>query len=260
MGHSLKELRHFIVAAADGDIGEVKDVYFDDEHWAIRYMVVETGRWLNGRKVLVSPNSVRDVVWDDRIVNVELSRQQVRDSPSIDTDKPVSRQHEVEYYNYYGYPNDWEGSNPWGLGFYPVPWVGASADSVLSAQRMDQARMREPHPRVGGRPVDSHLRSTREVIGYEIGDRRDDRQGGGFPVRCRALGGSLRSGGYAQVVAWQARLASASVRREHQLAGARGLLDRRAGRRRDESGPRTIGSASVGARNASRRRQSPLTA
>lgn len=168
MGHSLKELRHFIVAAADGDIGEVKDVYFDDEHWAIRYMVVETGRWLNGRKVLVSPISVRDVIWDDRIVNVELSRQQVRDSPSIDTDKPVSRQHEVEYYNYYGYPNDWEGSNPWGLGFYPVPWVGASADSVLSAQRMDQARMREPHPRVGGRPVDSHLRSTREVIGYEI--------------------------------------------------------------------------------------------
>jgi len=168
MGHSVKELRHFIVGATDGDIGEVKDVYFDDEHWAIRYMVVETGRWLNGRKVLVSPISVRDVVWDDRIVNVDLSRQQVRDSPSIDTDKPVSRQHEVEYYNYYGYPNYWEGSNPWGLGFYPVPWVGASADGVLSAQRTDQARVREPHPRDDRRPGDAHLRSTREVIGYEI--------------------------------------------------------------------------------------------
>jgi len=168
MRHSVKELRHFIVGATDGDIGEVRDVYFDDERWAIRYMVVETGRWLNGRKVLVSPISVRDVIWDDRIVNVDLSRQQVRESPSIDTDKPVSRQHEVEYYNYYGYPNYWEGSNPWGLGFYPVPWVGASADSVLSAQRMDQARAREPLPHVDRRPVDSHLRSTREVIGYEI--------------------------------------------------------------------------------------------
>jgi uncharacterized protein YrrD len=75
MEHSVKELRHFIVGATDGDIGEVNDVYFDDEHWAIRYMVVETGRWLNGRKVLVSPISVRDVIWDDRIVNVNLSRQ-----------------------------------------------------------------------------------------------------------------------------------------------------------------------------------------
>jgi uncharacterized protein YrrD len=168
MEHSVKELRHFIVGATDGDIGEVNDVYFDDEHWAIRYMVVETGRWLNGRKVLVSPISVRDVIWDDRIVNVNLSRQQVRDSPSIDTDKPVSRQHEVEYYNYYGYPNYWEGSNPWGLGFYPVPWVGASADGMLSTRCMDQARVREPRPRVDRKPGDSHLRSTREVIGYEI--------------------------------------------------------------------------------------------
>jgi len=170
MLHTVKELHNFTVGATDGEIGKVKDVYFDDERWAIRYMVVKTGGWLNGRRVLVSPISVLEVSWDDGIVSVNLSRQQVRDSPGIDTDKPVSRQHEIDYYNYYGYPNYWEGSNPWGLGFYPVPWVGASPDSALSAQRTDQTSVRERQQREDrkGESADSHLRSSKEVIGYEI--------------------------------------------------------------------------------------------
>ena len=170
MLHTVKDLRHFIVGATDGEIGEVKDVYFDDERWAIRYMVVETGSWLNGRKVLVSPISVRDVSWDDRIVNVRLTWRQVRDSPSIDTDRPVSRQHEIDYYNHYGYPNYWEGSNPWGLGFYPVPWVGASPDAALFAPGMDRLRARaDRQPENRDRDsTHSHLRSSKEVIGYEI--------------------------------------------------------------------------------------------
>jgi hypothetical protein len=90
----------------------VKDVYFDDERWAIRYMVVATGNWLSGRKVLISPIAVRDVTWDVAVINVKLSQQQVCESPGVDTDKPVSRQHETDYYNYYGYPAYWEGANP----------------------------------------------------------------------------------------------------------------------------------------------------
>src|SRR6478752_6001310 len=79
MLHTVKELHDFTVGASDGEIGEVKDVYFDDERWAIRYMVVEAGGWLNGRKVLISPISVRDVDWVDEVANVKLSQQQVRD-------------------------------------------------------------------------------------------------------------------------------------------------------------------------------------
>ena len=124
MLHTVKELHDFTVGASDGEIGEVKDVYFDDERWAIRYMVVEAGGWLSGRKVLISPISVRDVDWDDEVLNVKLSQQQVRDSPSVDTDKPVSRQHEIDYYNYYGYNNYWEGANLWGLAYIPFPGSG----------------------------------------------------------------------------------------------------------------------------------------
>jgi len=171
MLHTVKELHDFTVGASDGEIGEVKDVYFDDERWAIRYMVVEAGGWLNGRKVLISPISVRGIDWDDEVLNVKLSKQQVRDSPSVDTDKPVSRQHEIDYYNYYGYNNYWEGANLWGLGGYLVPWVGASSDAALSPrQPQDDAITRQRQRRLDREreAADSHLRSSKEVIGYEI--------------------------------------------------------------------------------------------
>ncbi|MEO8186822.1 MAG: PRC-barrel domain-containing protein [Burkholderiaceae bacterium] len=176
MLHNVKELQGFTIGAttigaSDGEIGVVKDAYFDDQRWAIRYMVVETGGWLSGRKVLISPSSVHSVAWADEVMNVNLSQQQVRDSPSIDTDKPVSRQHEIDYYNYYGYPNYWEGGNLWGLGVYPIPWVGASPDPALAPrQPRDDEVVRERQGRLDREreSADSHLRSSKEVIGYEI--------------------------------------------------------------------------------------------
>jgi uncharacterized protein YrrD len=171
MLHTVKDLRDFAVGATDGEIGEVKDVYFDDERWAVRHMVVKTGGWLGGRKVLISPICVRDVDWDDEVMNVNLSRQQVRDSPSIDTEKPVSRQHEIDYYNYYAYPAYWEGANLWGLSAYPLPWVGASGDvRQPSGHPANRAATRARQQRLDREreTADSHLRSSKEVIGYEI--------------------------------------------------------------------------------------------
>lgn len=168
MPHTIKGLFGFAMGTSDGAIGEVTDVYFDDERWTIRYIVVATGRWLHGRKVLISPMSVRRISWDDAVIDVTISQQQVRDSPGIDTDKPVSRQHEIAFYNHYGYPNYWEGSNPWGLATYPLPWVGASPQAALSSPRSadDVVRRRRldcEHP-----SGDSHLRSSNQVIGHEV--------------------------------------------------------------------------------------------
>jgi uncharacterized protein YrrD len=168
MLHTVKSLFGFAMGATDGEIGEVTDVYFDDDRWTLRYMVVATGRWLHGRKVLISPMSVRGISWDDAVIDLTISQQQVRDSPGIDTDKPVSRQHEIAFYNHYGYPNYWEGSNPWGLGTYQLPWVGASADAALSPPRSadDVVRRRRfdcEHP-----TGDCHLRSCNQVIGHEV--------------------------------------------------------------------------------------------
>jgi uncharacterized protein YrrD len=171
MLHTVKELHNFSVGASDGEIGEIRDVYFDDQRWVVRYLVVDTGGWLSGRKVLISPISVRDVNWDDEVVNVNLDQRQIWNSPSIDTDKPVSRQHETDYYNYYGYPSYWEGANLWGLGVYPMPWVGASGDvrQPLSHPPGDApTRERQQSADRGREPADSHLRSSKEVIGYEI--------------------------------------------------------------------------------------------
>ena len=120
MLRSVTALQECAVHASDGDIGRVYQVYFDDEAWGIRYLVVQTGNWLHDRQVLVSPYSLRHVDWSSNAVHVNLTRQQVRESPALDTHKPVSRQHEIEYLRYYSYPTYWGGPNLWGMGAWPA--------------------------------------------------------------------------------------------------------------------------------------------
>ena len=107
MLRSMNDLRDYAIRATDGDIGHVKDFYFDDERWTVRYLVVETGTWLSGRKVLISPVSIGRPNWTDKALPAALTKEQVRNSPDIDTQKPVSRQHEISYLDYYGYPYYW---------------------------------------------------------------------------------------------------------------------------------------------------------
>ena len=171
MLHNAKELAGLAVGARDGELGKVKDAYFDDQRWVIRHLVVDAGGWLNERKVLISPRSVRRVDWNGDAIDVDLTQQQVKDSPSIDTDRPVSRQHEIDYYRYFGYPNYWEGADLWGIGMLPYPWVGTSADPIAAASApADPVVMREVQGRVDEEidRADVHLRSCDEVGGYDI--------------------------------------------------------------------------------------------
>ena len=161
MQQILTALLDLNVAAIDGDIGTVDDVLFEDATWTIRYLVVDTGKWIAGRKVLLSPVAVRDAAWGQRRLNVRLTRAQVKDSPDIDTDKPVSRQHERAYFDYYGYPYYWAGPLRWG----PMPFP--------PAQDPQNPDVRAPEPNVpnaeGERlPANPHLRSAKTVIGYGI--------------------------------------------------------------------------------------------
>ena len=104
-----KHLKGFVIRATDGEIGTVDQFYFDDETWAIRYLIVETGGWLAGRRILISPFSVVDADWRVGRLDVALTKKQVEGSPNIDTHRPVSRQHEAAYLGYFGYPNYWGG-------------------------------------------------------------------------------------------------------------------------------------------------------
>ena len=155
-----KDLRGFTVGATDGDIGHVEEFYFDDASFTVRHLVVDTGGWLGGRKVLISPMALRDIDWGGKRINAALTKAQVEKSPAIDTDRPVSRQHEIEYYRYYGYPYYWE-AGPYLWGAYPYPYPFPLAGRATSLEK-------ERHWDWAGEGGDPHLRSSAAVIGYHI--------------------------------------------------------------------------------------------
>jgi sporulation protein YlmC with PRC-barrel domain len=151
MLHNVKELRGDKIAAKDGEIGRVDQVYFDDEDWRVRYFVIDTGGWLAGRKVLISPVSIDRNKSSEHAIAVALSREQVEHSPGIDADKPVDRQYEEAYARYYG---------------YSLYWETAEAAALPTVER--SARRAEKLKRAERKAAQSHLRSSDEVIGYAI--------------------------------------------------------------------------------------------
>lgn len=158
----LRKASEFIghtIHATDGEIGSVSTIYFDDERWTVRYLVVDTGKWLPGRKVLVSPIAVRQARWSSRGFDVSLTREQIKNGPDIDTRRPVSRQHEANYSMYYGYPYYWGGAGLWGAGGFPTYLARTEAVREMEeARAKQQALDRE----------DAHLRDVQTVKGYHL--------------------------------------------------------------------------------------------
>jgi uncharacterized protein YrrD len=159
MLHLTSELTGYTISASDGEIGQVEDFYFDDQHWTVRYLVVDTGGWLVGRKVLISPISIGRAARDQQSIAVKLSKKQIEDSPSVDTDKPVSRQYETSFYDYYQYPHYWGGPYLWGPTAFPGEII-APPPSDLDLANAATRQWPESN--------DPHLRSAREVTGYYI--------------------------------------------------------------------------------------------
>lgn len=169
MLRSLKQLENYTIRATDGAIGHVKDFYFEDDAWVVRYFVVEAGSWLSSRKVLISPISVQQPDWQERTLPVSITKEQVRNSPPIDTDMPVSRQNEEQYYGYYGYPVYWDGAGLWGDGLFPyamAPGYGGYGIDRVERERQLEAFLSDERQR--HRNDDPHLRSCHAVTGYHI--------------------------------------------------------------------------------------------
>jgi hypothetical protein len=137
----------------DGEIGTVKEFYFDDQHWAIRYLVADAGNWLTGRQVLISPHALVAVNREEQQIVIDLTKKQIEDSPSLNSDKPVSRQFEMSYYSYYGWPSYWGGPYTWGYSPYPN-MMGRGEE--------------KSEPTQGENAGDPHLRSMHAVSGYHI--------------------------------------------------------------------------------------------
>lgn len=159
------------LAGTDGDVGKVKDLFFDDDGWTVRYLVVDTGSWLASREVLISPVSItRDD--QDGDIQVRLDRRQVEQSPPVLSDAPVSRLYEEQLHNYYGWPYYWGGTAFGGPGLYMYPPIGDVGIYPTAAAREPRADTlaREERQAMEQRLADAdpHLRSCKEVRGYSI--------------------------------------------------------------------------------------------
>jgi len=146
-----KTLKGYKLDSLDGEIGTVKEFYFDDRHWTIRYLVADTGSWLADRQVLISPYALVAVNKEEKNIAIDLTKKQIEHSPSLESDKPVSHQFEQAYYGHYLYPTYWGGPCSWGSCSYPM---------------RDREQWKKPTQRE--RAWDHHLRSTIGVSGHHI--------------------------------------------------------------------------------------------
>jgi hypothetical protein len=151
-------LEGYSIEASDGRIGSVGEFLFEDTSWIVRWLVVDTGHWLSGRKVLLPPSALGEPDPSLRQFPIKLTMQQVKDSPDIDTDRPVSRQHETHLYRHYGW-------NPyWDSGLLPIGG-GIGLPFVETLPRSGSMPLSEDAGQTGGDP---HLRSTDAVTGFHV--------------------------------------------------------------------------------------------
>jgi len=168
--HKLSDLHGFTVSATTDEIGSIDDFYFDDRTWDIRYVIVDTGPWIFGRRVLLVPSAIQSINWTDRVLSIQLTKEQIENSPPIDAEKPVSRQNEIDLHEHYGWSGYW----------YSAPGLVTPAGPLGSAYGVPIPPVDEA---IANSPIESesefesgdpYLRSAKEVQGYNIQATDDD--------------------------------------------------------------------------------------
>ncbi len=184
MLRKVDDLLGLSLMASDGEAGRLHDLYFDDQTWTVRYLVADTGPWLFGRRVLISPQATQlntNPEQPDRppdAIHLALTQEQIENSPDINLNQPVSRQHEVELHGYYGWLGYWQ-VDPLAAPMGATPYVPMSEQLAANRSELADAETPEtddspaatdaPNPMESNRQEpDSHLRSAREVMGYNI--------------------------------------------------------------------------------------------
>lgn len=148
---NIKTIKGYKLNGTDEDVGSFKEFFFDDKFWTIRYLVATTGGLFNRRQVLISPYFLSNIDHNAELINVNLTKDEIENSPKYDSDKPVSRQYEEDYYNYYGAPAYWGGPSMWGANTS----ILRDRNSWKSVQHHEKS-------------WDSNLRSSKDVTGHDI--------------------------------------------------------------------------------------------
>jgi len=168
MMRQLTDIAGLVVAARDGELGKVRDFHFDDDQWVVRHIEVDTGGWITGRRVLISPHAIESMDWIANRMHVALTKEQVERSPPVSADQPVSREQEASLYIHYGYPVYWSGQGPFAAGGLPMaPGLAAPpgqpvAQEPASVEIENRRAMERAHGDGGS------LRSCNEILGYGI--------------------------------------------------------------------------------------------
>lgn len=149
---SIKEMQRYELGAQDGNIGRCSDFLFDDKSWAVRYIVGDTRKWLPGRKVLISPIAVGTSEESTQTLSIGLTKKQIKDSPPLESDLPVSRQYEIIFNQYHDWGNYWEGSLTWGN--HPFPRLLKRTEDLKTEVAIVED--------------ENNLRSTQEILSYSI--------------------------------------------------------------------------------------------
>ncbi len=160
MLNKIKALNGYKLRSLDGDIGKVKEFYFDDKHWTIRYLIADTGNWLIGNQVLISPYSLIAINKDDKFISINLTKKQIEESPGLENHKPVSRQFEDVYYGYYGWSPYYAGPYMWGLS----PYILREQEKIRNKIEGEHANDLINEEKAS----DPHLRSSQNMSGLNI--------------------------------------------------------------------------------------------
>ncbi len=163
MRRTVKRLEGSTVLSINGeDLGEVKDFYFDDRSWIIRYLVVDTGPWLSQKLILISPHAIVSFGLNGFNIVTNLTKDQIENCPSADSEKPISKEFEEKYANYFGWPVYVTGTG------IPVWYDSTDKMSMPSPDIESSAIAEEDAPR------HNHLRSFNEVRSYHISSADDE--------------------------------------------------------------------------------------
>ncbi|MFT6903132.1 MAG: hypothetical protein ACJAXS_003354 [Colwellia sp.] len=161
---NLKTLSGSSIHTLEGDIGQIKDIYFDDRHWTIRFLVVDIQPWVPlSTKTLISPISLLEFNAKEHRLNVSISKEKVKNSPQVKEHETVSREFEKSYFDCYAYGYYWVGPRAWGEYAYPMA-LNTQNIAQIDNQQNDKAK------------TSNHLRSANEIMHYGI-DALDDKKG-----------------------------------------------------------------------------------
>lgn len=153
----VSELRECRIEALDGEMGKVQDLFFDDRHWAVRYVLIDTGKILPGKKVMLSPASFDNLDIEEKRLHVHYDKEKIRKSPDVSETVSMTNEHETQLADYYGWSKYWLDNMMWGIGGSPI------------AEKIE-----EMHPPNLNREVDLptsaeySLRSAREAKGVRV--------------------------------------------------------------------------------------------